>query len=98
LPDGKRLLTCGGRVVRIWDIAGKKELRAIQGARAGLALSADGKRLIALRSEDGFAFKGEQPQGNGRVAVWNASGGQPIFAVKGHSAPVRTIAWAADGK
>lgn len=69
-PDGRRLATCGG-TVKMWDIASRQTEFTLPGnnkdmAAVGVAVSADGERLIA-------------PHPNG-LNVWNTKTGAKISA------------------
>jgi WD40 repeat protein len=71
-PDGKRLVTCGGRgKLQVWDIAGQKELEAFEGvadAPRNLAFSADGRTLAGVEWNS--------------VARWDAATGKKTLSVK----------------
>ncbi len=54
------------------------------GAVLGVAISADGRRLVSA-SEDGT------------IKVWDAASGQPLLTLMGHTRPVRSVALSADG-
>jgi WD40 repeat protein len=52
LPDGRRALSGGDPIARLWDVESGKEVRTFKGHLAtinGLALSPDGRR-VALAS------------------------------------------------
>lgn len=89
-PDGKLLATAaqGDATVRIWDTAGARELRTVQGPTGGalfLAFSPDGNTLA----------------GGGRehdVYLWDPNAGKETGRLKGHEKEVSCAAFAPDGK
>src|SRR5262249_15619858 len=86
-PDGKRALSGGDdRTLRLWDVAGGKELRRFEGHRddvTAVAFSPDG-RLAASGSRDRT------------VRVWELDSGRERARLAGHTGKVRCIAFSPD--
>ena len=91
--DGKLLAAAGGQPgrggeVKLWDIASRKELRAIKGHADciyAVAISPDGK-LIATSSYDKL------------IKLWDAGTGAEIRTLKDHIDAVYALAFTPDGK
>ncbi len=88
-PDGRTLLTASGDgSVRLWDVAGRREIRrwlAHQDGVLALALTADGKTL-ATGGRDGF------------VRLWELSTGKETAQFIGGPGDVEALALSGDGK
>lgn len=88
-PDSKLLASAGGdQVVRIWDVAAAKQVRALYGHEEGVtcvAWSPDGKTL-ASGSEDSS------------VRLWDPSTGRQLGVLEGHLGSVRAVSWSPDGR
>jgi WD40 repeat protein len=93
-PDGRRLAALANRgrdvVVKVWDAATWKELRAIplEGKASPYAVqtvcwSPDGKRVAA---------------GVQSIHVWDAETGQEAFELSGHNVPIERLEWSDDGR
>jgi WD40 repeat protein len=85
--NGQRLVVgSGGRAVTIWKSDPPIKLGTVQGNRLDLrraALSADGQRLAT-------------PQGT-QVALWELTPLKQVFHLRGHVAPVSSIAFSPNG-
>jgi|GEM_PF-5095585 len=88
-PDGKMLATGDGLgMVKLWDLAGRRELAGFQagtGSLASLAFTADGKTLLTA---------GQDRQ----VHVWETGTWKPLDTFRGHTDMVAALAVAPDGK
>jgi WD40 repeat protein len=84
-PDGSLLVydDVRGRLLKVWDVAGQRQIHAIKG-HAGqteqVAFSPDGRRF-ARAGEDGVA------------KVWDAVTGQSVATFKGHSGYLNGVAF-----
>jgi WD40 repeat protein len=87
-PDSRSLFSCGDGAAHQWDANTGKELQrfdAHAGRVLGLALSADGRRLVT-GGEDKL------------VRLWDATSGKQLQAFKGHSEVVNSVAMTPDGR
>jgi WD40 repeat protein/serine/threonine protein kinase len=93
--DGALLAAGGGSPgageVRLWDLAGRKELRTLKGHRSIVTAVAfaPGGRLLA--SAGGAV---NQP---GEVKLWDLATGQPLATLAGKLDPVTSLAFSPDG-
>jgi WD40 repeat protein/tetratricopeptide (TPR) repeat protein len=63
----------------------------------GLAFSPDGTRLVTS-SVDKVVNVGSPPAGSTTAKIWDARTGSPLFELTGHSKPVISVAFSADGR
>jgi RNA polymerase sigma factor (sigma-70 family) len=89
-PGGKLLATGGSQHdndVRLWDVAGGKEVRVLEAGAIvhALAFAPDGKLLASA-------------QGDGRVVLWDVTTGKPRRALEGFPAAVLAVAFSPDGR
>jgi RNA polymerase sigma factor (sigma-70 family) len=90
-PDGKRLVTAGGRhtlpgQLMIWDVEKHKELVRIRGMRGirGVAFSPDGKTIAC------GSF-------GGAIQLRDADTGKECTVLEGHTFGVNAVVYSADG-
>jgi WD40 repeat protein/serine/threonine protein kinase len=88
-PDSKRMASAGqDGTVRVWDVAGGKELLSLKGHTdwaTGVAYSPDGARVAAAGADHS-------------VRVWDAGSGKQVLILKGHTSWVSSVAFSPDGK
>jgi WD40 repeat protein len=103
-PDGKILASGDGCLVKLWDVAGGKNVATLDGHSADLVTYVSGpfagQYVPAVTSvafsPDGKALaSGSQDK---TVMLWDVARGKRIATLKGHSGAVRCVAWTADGK
>jgi WD40 repeat protein/serine/threonine protein kinase len=89
-PDGRWLVTVGGGNLKIWEIATGRSVSALISCRSLPAwpmLSADGRRVVTVASED-----------QRTVRVWEIPTGEPMTPTLRHAADVISALIAPDGK
>jgi WD40 repeat protein len=83
--------------VKVWDAANGQEVVNLRG-HIGFVLSVcwspDGKRVASAGGDYDLA----QGRRYGEVKVWNVASGREVLALKGHTLPVTSMSWSADGK
>ena len=92
-PDGKRLASSDGTTVKVWDATCEQdsitfstlELEVELGGHYCVAFSPDGKRLVSAG-------------GDQTVKMWDATSGQEMLRLKGHTSRLSSVAFSADGK
>jgi RNA polymerase sigma factor (sigma-70 family) len=87
-PDGKRLASVSGNVIRLWDVRTAREVLRINGPKRGLrplAFTPDGKSLAA-GCEDHTA------------RLWDAATGKELRRFTGHRDGVSSLAISDDGR
>jgi WD40 repeat protein len=87
-PDGKTIFSAGeDRTVRAWDSATGKELRRAEGTGFPLAISADGKTLIAGNSNQDWSLH-----------LLDADTLKERCLYAGHRSSLNAVSYAPDGK
>lgn len=86
-PNG-RILAVGvhGKWLRLWSHSENGEPKYLDGSRALCAGFAPDSKLIATGASDGI------------VSIWDGNSGVHLFDLKGHSGPVRSVAFGDDGQ
>jgi WD40 repeat protein len=86
--DGTRLLTAGGdRLVKVWDVATRKETAALEGHTAQVLAAAFNTNATQVVS--GGADK--------QLKVWDIATKEKIITLGSHTAALTSIAWPGDG-
>lgn len=84
-PDGARLATGGDDGIAVWDVAsGRQLLHFGSGVVDDVAFSPDGRRIVSGHM-------------NNSVVVWDATTGQQIARMAGHTKRALTVAFSPDG-
>jgi eukaryotic-like serine/threonine-protein kinase len=106
-PDGRHLVTVtrgsADGFVRLWDVATGRvtaELPRFAFHTQTATFSPDGRRLATLYDgfTDFFLPDGVQRFTDEVVRVWDATTGQPLFPLKGHTDRVVSAAFSPDGR
>ena len=86
--DGKQLVTAGGdRLIKIWDLATKKEVARLEGHSAQVLAVAFNTNATQVVS--GGADK--------QLKVWDIATREKIIGLGTHAAPINAVAWPGDG-
>jgi hypothetical protein len=99
-PDS-RILATGGmdRVIRLWDVAARKEVRQLvgqQGAIWSLAFSPDGKTIAAVTAKGAGVFIAGD--GDRNIRAWDVATGRLLRTMNGPPDGSWCIAWSPDGR
>src|SRR5262249_5364212 len=101
-PDGSRLVSAGeDKVVRIWDAATGREIRALRGHTfpvCGVAFSPDGRRLASAAGNLEDNQDGVRTPTVGELKVWDTATGAEVLSLRGHTDSVNAVAFSPDGK
>jgi WD40 repeat protein/tRNA A-37 threonylcarbamoyl transferase component Bud32 len=100
-PDGTRLASgSNDGMVKVWDAQTGQELLSLQGHTGFFRIvvfSPDGKRLASAGG--GTEWGGGMVKREwGEVKVWEAQTGPEVLPLKGHTAPITSVAFSRDGK
>jgi WD40 repeat protein/serine/threonine protein kinase len=89
---GRRLATSFASTpgtMKVWDTATCRDTLTLETFTRGVALSADGKRIVT-----GSEFGNDPPLGK----VWDAATGRQVLTLQGHEFGVWSMAFSADGR
>src|SRR5205085_6073922 len=87
-PDGKTLVWCQGKLVRLWDVESRRERASLDGHTAeilALAVAPVGG-LLASAGKDRT------------IQLWDAATGKSRGILKGHTGEVTSLSFSPDGK
>ena len=86
-PDGRRLVSGGDRVLRLWDVTTGKQLKLFGAGRQthSVAFTPDGKYFAIGRFDDA-------------VSLWDSKSLKVVRRFPGHGARVYSLAFSRDGK
>jgi WD40 repeat protein len=101
--DGKQVFfVCKDQTVRVWDAAGKKQLRSLRAALPPVQSLIDHTVRTAVSPGGGRVVSvGEnlsEPANFEQVQVWDAATGKLLRRLKGHKGQLACVAFAPDGK
>jgi WD40 repeat protein len=87
-PDGRTLVSLGGRGMRLWDVASGRPLHSYpghQGDVASIAFSPDGKLLVSNSWDEKT------------LRLWETTTGELLRVFPGHENYARTVVFSPDG-
>jgi WD40 repeat protein/tRNA A-37 threonylcarbamoyl transferase component Bud32 len=99
-PDGRRLATASwDATVKVWNTTTGVQTLSLRhtGWVSGVAFSPDGGRLATATSHTFELGRGRRAL-PGEVKVWDASTGQEVLTLKGHTTWVSSVTFSPDGK
>ncbi|KAF9524130.1 hypothetical protein CPB83DRAFT_861801 [Crepidotus variabilis] len=103
--DGKHIISGSyDRYVRVWDASTGEELKVLNGHSGGVssvAFSSDGKHIISGSDDKSVRVDGKHiisGSDDKSVRVWDASTGEELKVLNGHSRGVTSVAYSSDGK
>jgi WD40 repeat protein/transcriptional regulator with XRE-family HTH domain len=99
-PDGTRLATSSqDGTAKVWDVATGNELLSISTGvnHTNIAFSPNGTRLAVPSALEPGKGQSWSPDTFGTAKVWDIATGQELLRLRGHVAPVRSVAFSPDG-
>ena len=87
-PDGKTLVTAGGRQIHVWDVEKMKERHAISTHRKtilSLAMSPDNKHFATSDADD-------------EVRIWSIADGKRVGEIEHEQGEVHSVAYSRSGR
>jgi len=87
------------RVVRLWDVAARKEVRQLigqQGSLWSVAFSPDGRTLAGVTAEGTYIFSANGPDRT--IRLWDVNTGKELRRLEGPTLGSWCVVWSPDGR
>jgi WD40 repeat protein len=99
--DGQFIVAASlDKIVRVWDVASGQEKLSLKGHTEfinSVAFSPDGQRIVSATGH--FVPKPDDLRVKpGEVKVWDAATGEELLSLRGHTVPVWSVTWGANGQ
>ena len=89
-PDGKQMVSCGGRDprIRIWDAVTGQETMSLRTSSRWI-------EYVDYDSTGQYVLSGDLDNG---IHIWDLASGENVMTLRGHHWPMRTAVFSPDGR